>query len=211
MAADNISDQLNTFIDEKYVPLDIKIKAVIFVAFILLPCVGFYFLSFATKAEEIEGLEVQKEKLSETVAKGQQAQKNLEKIKLEIVETEKKFAKAAIVLPKTKEIPDLLRNISDLGKEAGLDFISFKPGSEIPREFYAIIPVDIQIKGPYHNLGYFLDRVSKLERIVSTNNISMGGPKKSGGELLLSSKCRLETYRYTGKSNKQPEKGKRRR
>ena len=132
-------------------------------------------------------------------------------MKAEIAKIQDEFKKAAIVLPKTKEIPALLRNISDLGKEAGLDFISFKPGAEIPKEFYAVIPVNITISGPYHNLGYFLDRVSKLERIVSADNIAMGGAKKQGGELLLNSSCRLETYRFTGIPKPTPNKGKRRR
>jgi type IV pilus assembly protein PilO len=91
----------------------------------------------------------------------------------------------------------LLRSISDHGKSAGLDFLSFKPGAEIPRDFYAEIPVDISTKGPYHNMGFFLDQVSKLERLVTVNNIKMGSPKKEGSEMLLNSTCRLVTYRFT--------------
>ena len=47
------------------------------------------------------------------------------------------------------------------------DFNSFTPGGETPQEFYAEIPISIQVRGPYHNVGYFLDQVSKLERIVT--------------------------------------------
>ena len=156
-------------------------------------------------------LEKQKVTLTTEVKKAKAAAKNLKKYQDEVAEAQKRFAQTAIVLPKKKEIPNLLRNISDLGKGAGLDFLSFKPGSEIPKDFYAEIPVDISIRGPYHNMGYFLDQVSKLNRIVTVNNIKMASPKKEGGEMLLNSTCRLVTYRFTNTqltTDKNKKKGK---
>ena len=94
-----------------------------------------------------------------------------------------------------------------MGKGAGLDFVSFIPGAETPKDFYAEIPVNITIKGPYHNMGFFLDQVSKLERIVTVNNIKMGSPHKEGAEMMLNSTCRLVTYRYTN-VQQQPDKKK---
>jgi type IV pilus assembly protein PilO len=168
----------------------------------------FYFFFYSPNLEKIKGLKSKKETLIAEVSKARNAERQLEKVKAETAKTEELFKKTAVVLPKTKEIPALLRNISDLGKGAGLDFLTFKPGAEIPKDFYAEIPVDITIKGPYHNLGYFLDQVSKLERIVTVDNISMGGAKKEGGELLLNSRCRLTTYRFTGIQKQAPQKGK---
>ena len=204
MAAAKTSEQINKFIDAKYVPLDNKIKAVIFIVAGLVPIALFYFFLYSPNVKKIDGLNKQKATLVAEVAKAKKAESELIKIKAEIAKTEELFKNTAIVLPKTKEIPVLLRNISDLGKRAGLDFLTFVPGAEIPKDFYAEIPVDITIKGPYHNLGYFLDQVSKLERIVSVNNISLGGAKKEGGELLLNSKCRLTTYRFTGIQQQAP-------
>lgn len=208
MAAAKATEQINNFIDTKYVPLDTKIKAVIFIAACLLPIALFYFILYSPNVKKINGLTQKKTTLIAEVSKARKAESELKKIKAEIAETEELFKKTAVVLPKTKEIPALLRSISDLGKGAGLDFISFKPGGEIPKDFYAEIPVDITIKGPYHNLGYFLDQVSKLERIVTVDNINMGGAKKEGGELLLNSRCRLTTYRFTGVQKQNPQQGK---
>lgn len=202
------SEKINKVIDDKYVPLDNKIKAVIFIALCVAPIALFYFFIYAPNVEKIDGLTKKKAVLVTEVSKARKAETELKKIKAEITQTEELFKKTATVLPKSKEIPALLRNISDLGQGAGLDFMSFKPGKEIPKDFYAEIPVDITIKGPYHNMGYFLDQVSKLERIVTVNNINLGGAKKQGGELLLNSKCRLTTYRFTGIQKQTPQKGK---
>jgi len=110
------------------------------------------------------------------------------------------------LLPKEKEIPKLLKDISALGRNAGLDFLTFKPLADIPKDFYAEIPVTINVRGPYHNMGYFFDQVSKLERIVSVTNVKMSSPKKEGGEMLLNSDCQLVTYRFTNVELPKPPK-----
>lgn len=201
MAADKKKDmalKFNAFLDSKYIPLENTIKLAIFVVLIILPIGLFYFFSYTKNIQQIESLNKKQATLQAEITKARKAASELDKIKASIKETEEKFRATATVLPKEKEIPGLLTNISDLGKRAALDFNSFRPGGEIPKDFYAEIPVDIQIKGPYHNLGYFLDRISKLERIVTVNNIKMSGPKKQGNEMILSSSLRLITYRFTG-------------
>jgi type IV pilus assembly protein PilO len=211
MASGKAAEKINAFIDNKYAPLDKKIKIAVFVIACITPVVLFYFFSYSPSVKKIQGLKKEKSALVSEIAKAKKAASELEKTKKSIAETEALFKQTATLLPKTKEIPALLRNISDLGKGAGLDFISFRPGGEQPKDFYAEIPVDIVIKGPYHNVGYFLDQVSKLERIVSVNNINMGGANKVGSEMLLNSRCRLMTYRFTGVQTQQSQKRKKRR
>jgi type IV pilus assembly protein PilO len=197
MATASTSLKFDTFVNEKYIPLERKMKIILLLLIFILPLLLFYYLYYAPKQDNIKRQEQQKIALTAEVQRAQAAAKNLQKYKDRVEEAEKRFAEKAIVLPKKKEIPNLLRNISDKGKGAGLDFLSFKPAGEIPKDFYAEIPVNIEINGPYHNMGYFLDQVSKLDRIVTVDNIKMASPKQEGGEMLLKSTCRLITYRFT--------------
>ncbi len=121
----------------------------------------------------------------------------MEKFEEELRLAELKFKETSALLPKEKEIPQLLKDISALGRTAGLDFNTFKPLPDVPKDFYAEIPVSINVRGPYHNMGFFFDQVSKLERIVSVTNIKMSSPQKEGSEMLLKSDCTLLTYRFT--------------
>ncbi|WP_456386979.1 type 4a pilus biogenesis protein PilO [Desulfolithobacter sp.] len=215
MTSLSATSKLDIFIDEKYLPLSKKVKLGIIAALFILPLLLFYFLMFMPGQDKIEKLNRQKTALQTEIRKAKKAAASLPRYKREMEELKRKFEEIAVVLPKKKEIPELLRNISDLGKSAGLDFLSFKPGKETPRDFYAEIPIDISIRGPYHNLGHFLDRVSKLNRLVTVNNIKMGSPKREGGEMLLNSTCRLLTYRFTGQqvqnNNKKNKKKRRKR
>ncbi len=204
MASASSASKFDTFLSDTYIPLEPRVKILLAVLVFLLPVILFYFLIYSPNQDKIAKLEQRKTSLTTEVRKAKAAARNLKKYQQELAEAQARFEVAAIVLPKKKEIPELLRNISDLGKGAGLDFLSFKPGKEIAKDFYAEIPVDISIRGPYHNMGYFLDQVSKLDRIVTVDNIKMGSPKKEGGEMLLNSSCRLMTYRFTNTKVSEP-------
>ncbi len=206
MASESSSAKFDTFLKEKYIPLDNKFKIAIGAILLILPVALFYFFMLTPTLDTIKGLKTKRDSLQAEVKKGEKAEKNLPQYRKELAEAEERFEHISIVLPKTKEIPDLLRKISDRGTSAGLDFNSFKPGNETPKDFYAEIPISIQIRGPYHNVGYFLDQVSKLDRIVTVNNIKMGAPTKQEGEMLLNSSCNLLTYRFTNEQVSAPAK-----
>jgi len=194
-----------TFIDEKYIPLEKKLKIAIAVILFLLPVALFYFFWFEPNNEKSVQLAQQKETLTRELQKAKAKAANRAKLQAELDATETLFEETAKLLPKEKEIPSLLTNISALGRGAGLDFLTFKPGADVPKDFYSEIPVDIKVRGPYHNMGIFLDQVSKLDRIVTVSNVTMGGPKKEGSEMLLDSNFRLVTYQFTNIKVSQPE------
>ncbi len=200
------SAAFNEFLDSRYLPLEPKFKVMLAVGLLLLPIVIFYFVFLSPNLEELERLERQKVTLEQKLQRVKKKAANRERLRQEVAETRVVFEEIAELLPSQKEIPQLLKDISALGRNAGLDFLAFKPGQDTPKDFYAEIPVNINVKGPYHNLGFFLDQVSKLERIVTVNNINMGSPAMDAGEMLLASSANLMTYRFTNKPLPQPKK-----
>jgi type IV pilus assembly protein PilO len=69
----------------------------------------------------------------------------------------------------------------------------FQPNTDKPTDFYAEIPVLIQVKGGYHNLALFLDRVSRLSRLVNIKDIDIQASDLPGS---LMTKCTAVTYRF---------------
>ncbi|HDM32718.1 MAG TPA: pilus assembly protein PilO, partial [Deltaproteobacteria bacterium] len=91
----------------------------------------------------------------------------------------------------------LLENVSALGKASGLEFILFRPKKEVPKNFYAEIPVDIKVQGRYSDILNFFYKVSKMPRIVNISNIVMSSPRKtSGGGIILTTTCNATTYKF---------------
>lgn len=186
-----------TFIDKKFIPLAPRVKIAVTLALIIVPLVIFYFVSFQPESDKITNLETQKVNLTKEIREVELKAADLEKFVKELEDAKMIFEETAALLPKDKEIPKLLTDISALGRSAGLEFLTFKPQADIPKDFYAEIPITINVRGPYHNIGFFFDQVSKLERIVSVSNVKMSTPKKDGNEMLLNSDCVLVTYRFT--------------
>lgn len=194
-----------TFIEARYLPLQKKHKLIGAAGLLLLPLVLFFFLWYQPTSKEIATLTQKKDTAVQELNKAKATAATLDEHKAEMAAIEERFAETSELFPKEKEIPRLLTDISAEGQSAGLEFLTFKPLAAIPKDFYAEIPIDIQVRGPYHNLGSFLDQVSKLNRIVSVTNVKISAPNKSEGEVLLDSACRLVTYQFTNVQLAQPD------
>ena len=79
----------------------------------------------------------------------------IEQFKKELQEIDVQVKRISTILPETREIPELLKGISNLGQQNGLEFLLFKPEKENPREFVSEIPVKVNLKGPLPSDGSF--------------------------------------------------------
>jgi len=100
---------------------------------------------------------------------------------MEEVEALDRDLKVAIsMLPDKKEIPSLLKKLSDEAEKFGLEVYYFEPLAERKKEFYAEVPVSIKVKGSFHEVLGFFDSVNKLARIVNVSDIDIkSDPQKA--------------------------------
>lgn len=122
---------------------------------------------------------------------------NLEQTRQDVARLNGDLRMAVSQLPDTKEIPDLLSNVSSLGRESGLDIIQFKQRPEQFEEFYAEVPVDILVRGTYHQVAAFFDKVGRMARIVNVTNVNARSPAKVEGDaIVLDTSCVAVTFRF---------------
>ncbi len=167
----------------------ILIFAGVFIAIIAI----FVFVFYKPKWAEIEKLDNQLSSLEKKLEIAKRNAANLEKFQKQMMEAEVQFKTAMRALPEREEIPSLLTSISRSGQDVGLEFLLFEPKSEVRKEFYAEIPVAMNVKGGYHDLALFFDKVARLSRIVNIRNISMS---RSGETLDLNTSCTAVTYKF---------------
>jgi type IV pilus assembly protein PilO len=166
-------------------------------------------LLFWQKKQVIDGLNVELAKVQDELM---QAKKNAEELtewRTKMKKKEVQYKTVMKALPEKEEIPTLLSGISEAGKDAGLEFVLFEPKNEKRKEFYAEIPVDIDVTGNYHQVATFFDKVSNLPRIVNIRNIKMVPTKgDQGGGKALKTTCQAVTYKFIENSgNKGAKKG----
>ena len=173
------------------------IKVLILVV-ILGAIIGFYWQFFYSPVlAEIRTIEPELNQLKGELALKKEIVKGKPRYQAELEQTRAKLHLALKQLPDKSEIPTLLENVSSLGTAAGLQFKLFKPMPEVSKNFYAEIPVDIQVEGKYRDIVTFFDTVSKMPRIVNIMNINISSPKKDPtGGTLVSTMCNAITYKF---------------
>ena len=173
----------------------------------------FVWFFYMPQTETIERLNKDLQSAQDKLARLKDVEKNLRTFKKQFKETEEKFKEALKLLPDKEEIPTLLTSISNLGAQSGLEFILFQPQKEVARNFYAEIPLKIEVTGPYHNVATFFDQVSRLSRIVNIGDVTMTemkAAKTQADTVVLKTGCTATTYKFI-EAKEQPKKGKRRR
>lgn len=111
----------------------------------------------------------------------------------EYAQLEKQLKVALNMLPKESEIPDLLDNVSFAGRDSGLGFKVFKPLGEVSKQFYAVVPVTLNVSGTYVQLLTFLKRVGEMPRIVDVSNLTLS--RQKAGDI-LGIQGKVITYRF---------------
>ena len=159
--------------------------------------VGYYYLSYKANSQQIVALEKKLAELESKIKEQEVIAKNLPSFQAEVRRLEEQLGLLLDQLPNSAEIPSLLKNISDLGRESGLDFQKFAPRGEYGKGFYAEIPVSISVVGGYHGFALFADKVSHLPRIVNLSDIVFSNPKRMGDDHVeVNVSCTATTFRF---------------
>jgi type IV pilus assembly protein PilO len=164
---------------------------------LLAAIVGLYvYLVYLPKMDTLNSLNEKSKSLAAKLQQDQRIANNLPKFRAEYEKMKVRLDEALTELPNDREIPTLLTNIAGLARESGLEVNLFKPGKEIPKGFYAEVPVTLKLNGTYHELGRFAFETSQLSRIVNLNGLNLKSPKMDSGRTLLTVDCTATTFRF---------------
>ncbi|MDD4856753.1 MAG: type 4a pilus biogenesis protein PilO [Candidatus Krumholzibacteria bacterium] len=122
---------------------------------------------------KVASLSSEYEKMSAELEKARKTVGNLAKLEAEYDRLHDKWVAAQGLLPKDKEVADLLRKVTRIGSQSGIDFLLFEPQPPVQREFITENPVKVKVRGEYHQLGIFLSKVANLDRIVNVSQLGI--------------------------------------
>lgn len=164
----------------------------------------FTWFVYIPKTEEIQKTRQEIAALEQRLVKARLTAAKLKQFEAKWAEVDTQFKEALKLLPNSKEIPALLKAVTQLGSDAQLEFRLFSPQRERVQDFYVEIPVSIEVKGNYHNVAVFFDKVGAMERIVNILNVSMA--PETARSTVLNTKCDAVTYRFKGETDAPPAK-----
>jgi type IV pilus assembly protein PilO len=150
---------------------------------------------------EIRQLEDEYQAKDHKIREGQAIEQRLPEFEREIETLERKLGDIQQILPTNQETGDLLAWIKNVGDQSNLDLKSFAPGTLRPVEFYKEFPIEMQVVTRYHDLGIFLDRVSKYSRIINVDNLRIGTSRER--DKTITASFTATTFVYDEKAAKQ--------
>jgi type IV pilus assembly protein PilO len=163
--------------------------------FLLLAVLYWYFFYQPVVAQIEEKLNRQSE-LEAEQTKLKSTLKDRKKLSEDIAEIEARFKEATTQLPEEKEIPELLRQVSNLGRDSGLEITLFRQQAETLQDLHAEVPVEMAVRGGYHQIALFFEKVRHLDRIVNISDIGIKNPQMVDGRLQVDASFFATTYRF---------------
>ena len=155
-------------------------RIILFVIAALGILVGYYYLltpqiariSLLRKNITQKKAEIQKAKAM--IAKKPQLEREFQTVQKLIKEYQKR-------MPGEDKIPDFLSSLTDIANEHKVKLMSIDPGKlkkSGKTSIYTEYPIALGIKGGYHQIARFMNKLENLERFVKINHINIISDKK---------------------------------
>lgn len=160
-----------------------------------LAAAGVFWNWYARPAQaSIEMREATLATLRADITRGLATARRLPEFRQELVGLEAQLEVLRPVLPEERDVGDLLRRVQGMATQSNLTILGFTPQAVATRQLHAEWPIGLQLEGTYHDLGAFLERVSKFPRIINVNAISIQAKENATDESTITAQCTATAF-----------------
>jgi len=142
----------------------------------------------------IDARQAELQAMKTEIAKGQALARQLPEFRAKVTSLEEQLERLRPVLPEEKDVADLLRRIQGMATQSNLVIRGFTPQPVATRTLHAEWPIGLELEGTYHNLGTFLERVSKFPRIINVNGIVIKPRQQQTASATITAECTATTF-----------------
>ena len=164
------------------IPARIGITAGLLVLFGL----AYYVLFFSDIAGQIETTKAARFQLDQQLTAAKQAEQAYQKDLEELARRRERERELNKILPSNTEYPAFLSAVQSVANATGVDLIAWSPQPEIKDEYYARVPMTIEIEGRFHQIAKFFYGIGQSDRIMNMENITLSRPKVVDQDVYLS-------------------------
>lgn len=134
---------------------------------------GYYYFYEQQARADLDVREAELAAIRGRIDKGMETARQLPEFRAQVGDLEARLESLKAILPEEKDVAELLRRLQTLASQSSLTIRHFRPRAIATKELHAEWPIEIEVEGSYHNVGQFLDRVSKLPRIINVGAMEM--------------------------------------
>jgi type IV pilus assembly protein PilO len=115
------------------------------------------------------------------IQRGRATAARLPQFRREVAELEAQLERLRAVLPEEQDVADLLRRVQGMATQSNLTIRGFTPRVVAKKQMHMEWPIGLELEGSYHDLGDFLERISKFPRIINVGDIHMKAREAATG------------------------------
>jgi type IV pilus assembly protein PilO len=166
-------------------------------AFVMLAIGGaFAFWNFHGRDAQvsIDQRQVQLTKLRQEIDRGLATAKRLPEFRQEVASLEAQLERLRAVLPEEQDVADLLRRVQGMATQSNLAILGFTPHAVTKKQLHAEWPIGLKLEGNYHDVGSFLERVSRFPRIINVGDIKINARPNQNDGSTVTAECTATTF-----------------
>jgi type IV pilus assembly protein PilO len=183
-----------TVADLSLTKLPWKAQLAVFVALSLAGVGAFYYFYEMPAQARIAGREQELASVRARINKGLATARQLPEFQKEVADLQARLDGLKPILPEEKDAADLLRRVNTLAVQSNLTVQVFRPQAIATRQMHAEWPIQLELSGTYHNLGVFLDRISKFPRIINIGALDIRGKPAPTASATIDVTCTATTF-----------------
>ena len=133
-------------------------------------------------------------KLRQEIDRGLTTAKRLQEFRSQVTSLESQLERLRAVLPEEQDVADLLRRVQGMATQSNLAIRGFTPQTVSRKTLHAEWPIGLKLEGNYHDLGSFLERVSKFPRIINVGDIKIEARPNPADGSTITAECTAMTF-----------------
>jgi type IV pilus assembly protein PilO len=164
-------------------------------AVLSLAAVGVFWYWYARPMEaSIATRRVELSKLQSDVSRAEATARRLPQFRRDVATLRAQLDQLRAVLPEEQDVADLLRRVQGMATQSNLTIRGFTPHAVAKKQMHMEWPIGLQLEGRYHDLGAFLERVSKFPRIINVSDLRIKALDRQTGAATISAECTATTF-----------------
>ena len=180
---------------QQFAKLPSSSKILLLAVILVLVGGGYYSVFHSGLTTEIESAQTTKAQLEKKLKEARDLQARFLALREELEARKVVDQQNLRVLPPDAEIASMLQELNRIAEISGLTIDMVEPRAEKSDKFYYKIPVNLELRGRYHQLAKFFYNVSRLQRAINMENITIAEPKSQGEDLVLRVSVLATTFR----------------
>jgi type IV pilus assembly protein PilO len=140
----------------------------------------FYFLHYRPQNQRQQSLASQIALKQRELQEGRTHTSVLPEVATEVERLRARVERSKKSIPRQQDLPQFIRDVSQLGQQASLRKPAFKPGTPARADLVSELPIQMTFEGDFVNVYSFLRNLEEMPRLTRVRDMKLVGKDRAG-------------------------------